>query len=197
MANPWWPAQNIVGVSYVEADHHAFVLAQCNLLLNDEDRGSFPHANFGDVGHWYVAVFGHDHPVPPSTDPLWRACLQKCPRPCRFTRGLGVCVEASTPKITHQIFLPRLPSRSNSSSCAPGFRDAKLKSSPFSIINLILFRRSSDANNGCAVDRFWTREHLLDQEIAAWCRPPAKNKEGDKVSKPGPRNLKAPYPCGN
>lgn len=47
-------------------------------------------------------------------------------------------------KITHQIVLPRLPSRSNSSSCAPGFRDAKLKSSPFSIINLIPFRRPSD-----------------------------------------------------
>lgn len=41
VANPWWPAQNIVGVSYVEADHHAFALAPCNLLLNDEGRGSF------------------------------------------------------------------------------------------------------------------------------------------------------------
>lgn len=50
VANPWWPAQNIVGVGYVEADHHTFVLAPCNLLLNDEGRGQNPHANFGDVG---------------------------------------------------------------------------------------------------------------------------------------------------
>lgn len=127
VANPWWPAQNIVGVSYVEADHYAFGLAPCNLLLNDEGRGSKPHANFGDVGtgtSLFSGTITQFHRAPTHSD-------APAIRNAQDLAGLLECAWKRAPKITHQLFLPRLPSRSNSSSCAPGFSRCKAKIIPF------------------------------------------------------------------